>query len=66
MQFNKANVSFTSKCHTLQAHQVTKTGKQLLWWRSAIALEKADEKPTFSSEHRLPLSFLPIYFIDIN
>lgn len=51
VQFHKANVSFTPKCHTLQAHQVEKTGKLFMWWECVIALEKAEGNP-----HSLPVT----------
>lgn len=45
MQFHKANVSFTPKCHILQAHQVAKTRKPFLLWKFVMALEKTAGNP---------------------
>ena len=46
MQLHKANVSFTPKCHALQAHQVEKTGKLSLLWKFVMALKKRAGNPT--------------------
>lgn len=38
-------MSFTPKCHALQAHQVAKTGKLSLLWKFVMAFEKTAGTP---------------------
>lgn len=40
-----AHVSFTPKCHTLQAHQTAKTGKPSLLWKFVLVLGKTAGNP---------------------